>query len=130
MTTKFHSKKFSKGIRIMKIFQINLFDSDPVVITEKLVIDHVEFLTKLYNEGVLIFCGPCFTENRAMILLKANSKQVADDIISQDPFSLKCFYRQRIISEIAECHIENQFFITSIDRFHSCARKKLSDLLY
>lgn len=101
----------------MKLFRIDLSDSDGSVMTEKLVVDHVDFLTKLHHDGVLMFCGPCYAKSSAMILLKANSKQEADDIIAQDPFSLKRFYRLRVINEIAECNIENQFLLDASIEF-------------
>lgn len=104
----------------MKIFRVDVFDSDPVLMTETLVKDHVDFLTLLHKNGTLIFCGPCFEDGAAMLLIRADSKSHADDIIAQDPFSLKQFYRQRSIKEIAECNIENQFMLNaSIDFIRS-----------
>ncbi|MEZ9375341.1 YciI family protein [Vibrio cyclitrophicus] len=95
----------------MSIFRIDVFDSNPVVMTEQLVIEHVDFLTELHKQGTLIFCGPCFEDGAAMLLVHADSKQDADNLIAQDPFSTKQFYRQRTIKEIAICNIENQFLL-------------------
>lgn len=107
----------------MKIFRIDLSDSNPSIMTEQLVIEHVDFLTELYHQGKLIFCGPCFEDGTAMILLKAESSQDADEIIAQDPFSLKQFYLNRTIREIAECNIDNQFLLQgSIDFIRSMGK--------
>lgn len=107
----------------MKIFRIDLSDSDGSKMTEQLVIDHVSYLTELHNNGTLLFCGPCFAESSAMILLKVGSAQEAEQIIEQDPFSVERFYRQRKISEIAVCNIENQFLLDASIEFIRANRK-------
>ena len=105
---------------MMKTFRIDVFDSNPMLMTEQLVKDHVDFLKDLHEKGRLMFCGPCFEDGTAMLLIKAESKQNADDIIANDPFSIVRFYRQRTIKEIAECNIDNQFLLqASIDFIRS-----------
>ena len=95
----------------MKIYRIDVSDSNPSVMTEALVTAHVDFLKDLHHKQQLLFCGPCFETSSATLLVRAESKQAADELIQRDPFTTEQFYRKRHIVEIAECNIDNEFML-------------------
>lgn len=50
--------------------------------------EHVAYLTRLHEQGTVLFGGPIDDGLRAMVLFRAPDEQTVRDIVAADPFTL------------------------------------------
>lgn len=86
--------------------QLNLFN-------ENLLSSHIQFLKTLQAEGHLMLCGPFCDNQGAMFIIKAISEAAAINLIQNDPFIKKGYYRAWIIHEFTEANEENNWLVTA-----------------
>lgn len=93
----------------MKHFLILLSDKQPQLLTVSLLQNHVLFLKQLRVTGSLPYCGPFFDNKGAMLIVKANSEQEAENMIKDDPFIKTKYYKKFIIHEFIPAGDENNW---------------------
>jgi len=91
----------------MKTFLILFKDKQPVLFTSQLLENHVIFLQKLHDDKALIICGPFVDNTGAVLIIKSESRQDAEKLISQDPFIQSHYYKNYSIQEFHEANEKN-----------------------
>lgn len=60
---------------------------------------HREFISKLYEEGVVLASGPIGNYDGALILVKAANVESVAHLFDNDPFDIAGFITDRVIRE-------------------------------
>jgi uncharacterized protein YciI len=97
----------------VKKFVVYLSNKQKELMTEDLIIRHVNYLKSLKDKGVLPFCGPC-VDGTAIMIINAHSEEAAKEFLENDPFSRMNYYMERKIVEVEEGTIENNFYLEEV----------------
>ena len=68
------------------MFLILLRYKKPLADVDRFVVEHRQFLKQHYDAGTLLLSGPREPRDGGIIMAKAGSRQVIEDIIHADPF--------------------------------------------
>lgn len=85
----------------------------PIEEVESHIIPHREYLDQYYQSGHFLASGPQVPRNGGIILAQAKNKEELEQILQQDPFSLKKIATYRIIefNAIKSAKILDEFWI-------------------
>lgn len=97
----------------MKNFVVLLSDKNRELMNETLINGHVDYLRLKWDEGCLKYCGPC-TDGSALMILECKTREQAEDIVSNDPFSKVSYYQNVEIREIQPANPENNFLLEQV----------------
>lgn len=93
----------------MGAFLVLLEGKDRQRLTDHLLNEHINFLKQLKKEGRLVICGPFVETEQALLVIKADSLLVVEQLIKQDPFIRDRYYQQFSIQEFVEANEENNW---------------------
>ncbi|GIN37251.1 YciI family protein [Heyndrickxia oleronia] len=93
----------------MQKFLILLKDKRKGELTHELLKQHVEHLQKLSNISKLFICGPLKDNEKAMQILKCETKDEAQKLVESDPFIQKGYYASYEVHEIIEANEGNNW---------------------
>jgi len=93
----------------MKSFLVIFSRKNKGKLTQEMLEGHIAFLKKLKHLGYLIVCGPFIDNERGMIVLKCADKELATQLINEDPFVKKKYYAHYEITEFMEAKEENSW---------------------
>ena len=91
-------------------FIVRLSNARPELMTSELVSEHVHWLKKLDEEGMLIICGPC-SDSTAIIILACKSLAEAQKIAASDPFASVGAYGCRDVVAFRPATQKNNFLL-------------------
>ena len=95
----------------MKSFLVLLKDKQPQLLNSTLLAEHINYLKDLHSKKHLSICGPFSDNQQALLVLKAVSKEQAEQLVSQNPFIQNRFYQNYEIQEFLESNEENNWLI-------------------
>jgi uncharacterized protein YciI len=99
---------------MLRHYVVHLSHKQKHLLSEQLLRDHVAYLRSLSLKGVLPFCGPC-ADGTALMIVRANSLEEAQELIGKDPFSQVDYYQKRKLVEIEAATLENNFLLDEVD---------------
>lgn len=92
-------------------FIVRLSNARPELMTSELVSEHVHWLRKLDEKGMLIICGPC-SDGTAIIILACTSLAEAQKIAASDPFASVGAYRCRDVVAFRSATQKNNYLLS------------------
>ena len=85
-------------------------------LTPDLLKGHIEYLSDMCSQGIIIQCGPLkingFMCGRALLIFKATSQEEVEDFVSKDPFIAQKWYASYHIYEWIEANVSNDYLIS------------------
>ena len=96
---------------MMKSFLVLLGNKRSNGAEQELLIRHVDHLKNLHDAGNLITAGPLLDNEGAVLILKAASKEQAEEFIRNDPFIKEGYYQHFIIKEYTEASDDNNWLL-------------------
>lgn len=93
----------------MKSFLVLFIDKQLDQFNEQLIKDHVHYLRELHTNGNLPLCGPLTDNKGAVLIVRADSKQDAEQLINAEPFIKAKYYQSYIMQEFIEANENNQW---------------------
>lgn len=97
----------------MKSFLILLGEKQPKLLNDNLLQDHISYLKHLSDKGCLPICGPFSDNQSAVLVIRADSKSDAEEIVNSDPFIKNNYYKKFEIHEFMEANEENNWLVPS-----------------
>jgi uncharacterized protein YciI len=97
----------------MRSFLVFLADKRRGGLTPELLGSHVEHLKRLRAGGQLPLCGPLADDDRAVLLVRAATREEAVTLVSGDPLVSQRYYRSVEIHEMLEAGDENNWLADS-----------------
>jgi len=70
------------------MFIVSISYKKPLEEVDKIIEAHVDYLKKYYREGIFLLSGRKEPQTGGIILAEADSREILDKILQQDPFSL------------------------------------------
>ncbi|MBB2482136.1 hypothetical protein H5P36_18345 [Bacillus sp. APMAM] len=95
----------------MKKFVVMLKDKKAGELTQELLIQHIEHLRKMNDEGKLFICGPFKDNDKAIQIILCESLGEAINLVESDPFVKEGYYTTYEVSELLEANEENNWLI-------------------
>ncbi|KQL54239.1 hypothetical protein AN964_12545 [Heyndrickxia shackletonii] len=95
----------------MKKFVVMLKDKKAGELTQELLIQHIEHLRKMNDEGKLFICGPFKDNDKAIQIILCESLGEAINLVESDPFVKEGYYATYEVSELLEANEENNWLI-------------------
>lgn len=95
----------------MKSFLILLGDKRTAAVEQELLIKHVNYLKDLHDQGNLVTCGPLLDNQGAVIILRAESREHAEELIKNDPFLIEGHYQHYVLKEYLEASDDNNWLL-------------------
>lgn len=96
----------------MKSFLIIYSQKNKRKLSQELLEKHIDFLKNLTDLKYLVVCGPFIDNERSMIVLRCSSKEIATQLVNEDPFVKEKYYRQYETSEFTEATKQNNWLIS------------------
>lgn len=97
----------------MKSFIILLSEKQSELLNDNLLQDHITYLKNLRDNGCLPICGPFSDNQGAVLVIRADSKSHAEELINGDPFIKNNYYKKFEIHEFMEANEENDWLANS-----------------
>jgi len=97
----------------MKSFLVILSEKQPHLLNENLLKDHISYLKTLRKNGYLPLCGPFSDNQSAVLVIRTDLKSHAEELINNDPFIQKNYYKKYKIHEFTEAGDENNWLADS-----------------
>lgn len=93
----------------MKSFLVLFGNKQPEVLTHGLLKSHIEHLKRLKDLGHLAICGTLKDNQGGLLIIRADSKNAAEDLMWEIPFVQEKYYQRFIIQEFIEANEENRW---------------------
>lgn len=95
----------------MQAFLILLGDKSSGGLEQELLLKHVNYLKDLHDQGNLVTCGALVDNQGAVMILKAESKNHAEQLLKNDPFIIENYYRHYVLKEYIEASDDNNWLL-------------------
>ena len=93
----------------MKSYLVLLSEKQPQLSSDHLLKAHMDFLKQLRANDQLLLCGPFADNKGAVLIINAESKIHAEEMINQDPFIQQKYYKQFVVHEFIAASDDNNW---------------------
>jgi uncharacterized protein len=95
----------------MKSFLVLLGDKENHLLNQDLLIEHIDYMKNLHDQGKLVTCGSLLDNQGAVMVIKAASRDQAEELIRNDPFIKQDYYQKYVLKEYVEANDDNNWLI-------------------